>query len=52
MRSRYYSIEVYSDAEGRRIIVYETDFGLMAWLMWWRIKISADFKYPIMTIRS
>lgn len=51
MREKYYIIEVYSESENERIRVYQTDLGLVAWLMWWLIKTNTDCKYPIMTIR-
>ena len=53
MRSRWYVIEVYDTELQDRCIVYETDYGVLAWLEWWKIKLSKyNYAYPIITIRG
>jgi len=50
MRSRYYIITAYSEIEGRRVMISETDWGIIALKDWWLFKFNLDYKYMIMTI--
>lgn len=52
MRSKYYEIQAYCIEEGERVEVCGTDYGLIAWFMWWKIKMSSRYLYPLMQVRA
>ncbi len=52
MRSAYYVITIYDVERGRRDIICDTDYGLVAWFIWWKSKFNINYRYPKMEVST